>query len=844
VGALLNEAVAPSFSPPSEKEVRAYEDLAQRAVGTAALQNPAQVEVTRLEQAGTPVAFLLRSPEPLAWDRIEFVHSGTPRHLPAPETPGTVKLTDATFGAILPVEESATLLLREATDLSSYRVELRALPGVLAAPAGDPILFLERFAGDPAATLARFTLVNQGTTGGPSDWRVEGGALIQISEIGGGAEPESPGTVALAGDPGWTDYLISADLRCDSGGALGLVFRWVDADNYYRLSLDGGRKVRRLVKSEQGQISVLWEDGQGYTAGEPFRLTIEAVGSGLTGFLGADRLFQVTDATHAAGQVGLYCADNGDARFESIEARQPSLDAYALLRDAFAAGDLTGWGRVDEALGTQASTMQVAGGELILSSFVAQGGSPDDPGTYAYAGDGGWTDVVYSARLRCPTGGALGLAFRARDLKNLYRFSMSAGASPYRRLIKRVNGTATVLWEDGGSYATDRSQELTVVAAGPSLRGYLDGVPLFAVEDGDLPSGLISLYARNNSDAHFSQVRVFPAGRAFAGWLLDEPFDELVPDRWSFFDGLTTNPLPESWVVDGGALRPAGADPSAQHLALTGDPAAADYRLTVRVRPGPAGLVGMVFRFLDGDNAFLFFLDAQSGDQRLIKRVKGQETLLWQRTGAATAGREVGLTFDASGERIAGWLDGQELFHLDDADLPAGRVGFFAAASPEARFTEVRLAGPEWTAWYAFGGEDRLPAGTRVRVHSGAEAGAPPVEAGVERRFVAPLGEAGRLRFPSGGAELRVVAPEGPGHRRIFVPPAEFVALPKPTMVRRADGTGLVLLPFGGPAPLIEGQYRLELIYHRERSDQVHPFSQAGDRSPERAAIDIPWEAR
>ncbi|HTG35306.1 MAG TPA: hypothetical protein VLB76_20490 [Thermoanaerobaculia bacterium] len=844
VDALLNEAVAPSFSPPPEQEARAYEDLAQRALGSAARQNPAQVEVTRLEKAGAPVAFLLRSPEPLAWDRVEFALSGTPRHLPAPEVPGTVKLTDAAFGAVLPSEESATLLLREATDLSRYRVELRALPGVLAEPAGDPVLLAERFGGDPATALARFTVVDQGTANGPSDWRVEGGALIQISEIGGGAEPELPGTVALAGDPAWTDYRYMADLRCDSGGALGVVFRWVDADNHYRLSLDAGLKYRRLVKREKGQVSVLWESGQGYTAGELFRLTVEAVGSRLTGFLGGDRLFQVTDVTHAAGLVGLYCAGNPDARFEAIEVRRPSLDAYALARDQFAADDLAGWGRVDEAPGSQASTMKTAGGELILSSFVAQGSSPDDPGTYAYTGEGGWTDVIYSARLRCPAGAAIGLVFRGRDLKNYYRLSMSAGSAPYRRLIKRVNGAATVLWQDGGSYAPDRAHELAVVAVGGSLRGYLDGVPLFAVQDGDVPSGLIGLYARDNPDARFSQVRVLAADRAFAGWLLDEPFDALVPGRWSFFDA-QEKPWPESWTIEAGALRPAGADPSTPHLALTGDPAAADYRLAVRVRPGgDGGLVGAAFRYVDGDNGLLFFLDAGSGDQRLVKKVKGQETVLWQGKGAITAGREVGLTFDAVGERLAGWLDGQELFRLDDADLPAGRVGFFAAGNPEAHFTEVRLAAPEWTVWYAFGGEDRLPAGTRVRVHAGAEAGAASSEAGVERRFAAPLGEAGRLRFPSGGAELRVVAPAGPGHRRTFVPPTEHVPLANPKMVRRADGTGLVLLPFGNPAPLLAGQYRVELTWHRERSGQVHPFSQAGDRTPERAVIDIPWQAR
>ncbi len=847
VGDLLNEAVAPSFSPPSEKEARAYEDLATRALGPAARQNPAQVEVTRLEKAGVPVAFLLRSPEPLAWDRIEFALSGTLRHLPAPETPGAVKLVEATFGAVLPAEESAALLLREATDLSRTRVELRALPGVVAEPAGDPVLLSERFGGEPVATRARFTVVDQGATGGPSDWRVEGGALIQISEIGGGAEPELPGTVALAGDPGWTDYRYTADLRCDSGGTLGVVFRWVDGDNHYRLSLDAGLKYRRLVKSEKGQTSVLWEEPKGYTAGEPFRLTVEAVGSRLTGFLGSDRLFQVTDAAHADGQVGLYCAGNAEARFEAIEVRQPSLDAYALARDQFAAGDLAGWGRIDEVPGTQPSSWEISDGELHLSSFVQQGDVPALPGTYAYTGDPGWTDVVYSARLRCQAGGDIGLIFRGRDLANYYRFSMNARQS-YRRLVKRVNGQVTVLWEDGVSYPPGRSIEVTVVAVGSSLRGYMDGVPLFAVEDGDVPAGRIALYARDNSDAHFSAVRVFPASRTFTGWGLDESFDSLIPGRWSFLDA-QTQPLPDSWTAEGGALRPAGADLLAPRVALTGDPAATDYRFAVRLRPGTGGVVGALFRFLDIDNGVIFSIESGSGARRLVKRVKGQETVLWQGTGPMPAGREIGLTFDAVGEHFAGWLDGEELFRLEDADLPAGRVGFFAAASPDVSFSEVRVAEPEWTTWYGFGGEDPLPAGARVRIFGGSEAGAMSAgiagtaEAGVERRFAAPLGEPGRLRFPAAGAELRVVGTGGPGHRRTFVAPTEHIPLTQPTVVRRADGTGLVLLPLGG-STLVAGQYRLELTYDRERSDQVHPFSQAGDRSPERAVIDIPWQAR
>jgi hypothetical protein len=70
-----------------------------------------------------------------------------------------------------------------------------------------------------------------------------------------------------------------------------------------------------------------------------------------------------------------------------------------------------------------------------------------------------------------------------------------------------------------------------------------------------------------------------------------------------------------------------------------------------------------------------------------------------------------------------------------------------------------------------------------------------------------------------------------------------YVTLAPPRVVRRADGTGLVVVP-ADVSPFVEAQHRLSFTYDRKREQEVHPFSQAGDRSQERAAIDIPWKAR
>ena len=64
----------------------------------------------------------------------------------------------------------------------------------------------------------------------------------------------------------------------------------------------------------------------------------------------------------------------------------------------------------------------------------------------------------------------------------------------YRRLVKNVAGAFTLLWEDDFAYEIGRTYEITIVAIGSTLRGYLDGVPMFVVEDSDLAAGRIGLY--------------------------------------------------------------------------------------------------------------------------------------------------------------------------------------------------------------------------------------------------------------------------------------------------------------------------------------------------------------
>src|SRR5690606_15765804 len=100
---------------------------------------------------------------------------------------------------------------------------------------------------------------------------------------------------------------------------LGVLFRYVDENNYYRLSLDAERRYRRLVKKVDGVFHVLWEDSGTYPISQSFTVTVDAEGSTLTGYLDNELLFRMNDDSHKFGRIGLYCWANVGARFERAE---------------------------------------------------------------------------------------------------------------------------------------------------------------------------------------------------------------------------------------------------------------------------------------------------------------------------------------------------------------------------------------------------------------------------------------------------------------------------------------------------------------------------------------------
>jgi len=168
-----------------------------------------------------------------------------------------------------------------------------------------------------------------------------------------------------------------------------------------------------------------------------------------------------------------------------------------------------------------------------------------------------------------------------------------------------------------------------------------------------------------------------------------------------------------------------------------------------------------------------------------------------------------------------------ELLLRESADLKGLRI-------------EVRLPGPRWELYFQSAAEPLLPAGRRIRVYP-AGAAVPASEPGILQRFAAPAAPP----LPAAGTRFRLVVPaETRWHARLFLPDAAYRAVAV-RLLRKADGTSFFLLPAPPASAFPSGQYRWRWTYRRDNraaSPGSPILSQAGDSSPERVTLDIPWE--
>ena len=187
----------------------------------------------------------------------------------------------------------------------------------------SPIFLTETF---DQEQLRDWVIVDEGNIDGPSSWNVRLGRLEQSANIFG------PDTQTIIGRKGtfvwwsktsaaaWSNYNCSVVLHSGDDDGIGLLFRFRDPTNYYKLELDRQRDFRRLTKVVAGVETVIATEPGGYVQDQDVYVAIECKGSEIKASIDGEVLFggPVTDSSLRTGTIGLYCWGNEGITFDNV----------------------------------------------------------------------------------------------------------------------------------------------------------------------------------------------------------------------------------------------------------------------------------------------------------------------------------------------------------------------------------------------------------------------------------------------------------------------------------------------------------------------------------------------
>jgi hypothetical protein len=170
-------------------------------------------------------------------------------------------------------------------------------------------------------------------------------------------------------------------IKSEDSGTIGVMFRYFDNDNYYRLTWNSYNAGLRLERKLKGTFQVLAEDAVPYVRKRVYLLEILAKGATLQVAIDGERVFSVTDANIKSGSIGLYSWLNRGSIFDDVLVKD-LITSQTLLFDDFRDGNFAGWTLFNEALSGERPVWTVTNGMAVQSSNVGSRAS-GQPSSFA-----------------------------------------------------------------------------------------------------------------------------------------------------------------------------------------------------------------------------------------------------------------------------------------------------------------------------------------------------------------------------------------------------------------------------------------------------------------------------
>ena len=136
-----------------------------------------------------------------------------------------------------------------------------------------------------------------------------------------------------------TDYRFAVEITPLTNGSAGgmngndagIMFRYQDNDNYYRLAMNSRYGYTRLEKKVAGQFTTLAVNSIGYYDDIPMEFMVEVKGSSIYIYIDDDPVFHLSDSDLANGSIALYCQDK--ARFDNVLITDPNLEPRIIINE-------------------------------------------------------------------------------------------------------------------------------------------------------------------------------------------------------------------------------------------------------------------------------------------------------------------------------------------------------------------------------------------------------------------------------------------------------------------------------------------------------------------------------
>jgi lysophospholipase L1-like esterase len=191
-------------------------------------------------------------------------------------------------------------------------------------------IFTDNFSGG----TGNWSFVND--SGIASSWSIISGALRQqngVESVNSFDQSYHKGTYAYyTSGTSLTNYRFSVDalfLGTVNADDIGVMFRYQNNDNYYRLSVNSRYGFTRLEKKVSGSFTPLAVNSRGYDSGQILNLVIEVNGNLILVWMNNDPIFSVQDSSLSSGSVALYTQDKSS--FDNVQVEGTSTTPTIVL---------------------------------------------------------------------------------------------------------------------------------------------------------------------------------------------------------------------------------------------------------------------------------------------------------------------------------------------------------------------------------------------------------------------------------------------------------------------------------------------------------------------------------